>query len=320
MAQKLVLVVVDGMTPAAFERAVEGGRAPALSFLAEHGDYRQATSVFPSLTPVCLTSIASGAGPGRASHPLARLVEPAGAPDRRVRLLLRRPARGRALAVAARPDLQHERTPPRARRGDDLRGARGRRPGRGRREHHLLPRPPPLSHDASRRQPRRLRAASFLLLRPVRVGPDGSAVRGTQPPRGLGRRVRRRGRALARHARRLRLPRLLPLRTSTSPRTRAARTARRPTMRSSRPTRRSARCSRRRAGRTSSSSATPSCSSPITARPPSSTPRAWRSRSRISRGRSSSTASNRGGSGLPPPRRADGRCGAGAAAGRLPGD
>ena len=64
MAQKLVLVVVDGMTPAAFERAIESGRAPALSFLAEHGDYRQATSVFPSLTPVCLTSIATGAGPG----------------------------------------------------------------------------------------------------------------------------------------------------------------------------------------------------------------------------------------------------------------
>src|SRR6266516_6827700 len=64
MPQKLVLVVVDGMTPAAFERAVESGRAPALGFLAEHGEYRQATSVFPSLTPVCLTSIATGAGPG----------------------------------------------------------------------------------------------------------------------------------------------------------------------------------------------------------------------------------------------------------------
>ena len=64
MPRKLVLVVVDGMTPAAFERAVESGRAPALAFLAERGDYRQATSVFPSLTPVCLTSIATGAGPG----------------------------------------------------------------------------------------------------------------------------------------------------------------------------------------------------------------------------------------------------------------
>jgi hypothetical protein len=64
MAKKLVLIVVDGMTPAAFERAVDSGRAPALSFLAEHGDYRQATSVFPSLTPVCISSIATGAGPG----------------------------------------------------------------------------------------------------------------------------------------------------------------------------------------------------------------------------------------------------------------
>jgi predicted AlkP superfamily pyrophosphatase or phosphodiesterase len=64
MPRKLVLIVIDGMTPAAFERAVESGRAPALSFLAEHGDYRRATSVFPSLTPVCLTSIAAGAGPG----------------------------------------------------------------------------------------------------------------------------------------------------------------------------------------------------------------------------------------------------------------
>jgi predicted AlkP superfamily pyrophosphatase or phosphodiesterase len=64
MAKKLVLIVVDGMTPTAFERALESGRAPALSFLAEHGDYRQATSVFPSLTPVCITSIATGAGPG----------------------------------------------------------------------------------------------------------------------------------------------------------------------------------------------------------------------------------------------------------------
>jgi hypothetical protein len=64
MPSKVVLIVVDGMTPAAFERAVEGDRAPALSFLAEHAEYRQATSVFPSLTPVCLTSIATGAGPG----------------------------------------------------------------------------------------------------------------------------------------------------------------------------------------------------------------------------------------------------------------
>src|SRR5438067_8163916 len=63
MPRKLVLIVIAGLTPAAFERAVESG-APALSFLAEHGAYWKATSVFPSLTPVCLTSIATGAGPG----------------------------------------------------------------------------------------------------------------------------------------------------------------------------------------------------------------------------------------------------------------
>ena len=62
-AKKLVLIVVDGMTPAAFERAVESGRAPALAELAGHGEYGRATSVFPSLTPVCLSAIATGAGP-----------------------------------------------------------------------------------------------------------------------------------------------------------------------------------------------------------------------------------------------------------------
>ncbi|MGH3008047.1 MAG: alkaline phosphatase family protein [Gaiellaceae bacterium] len=63
MPKKLVLIVIDGMTPDAFERAVEGGHAPALAFLGAHGDYRRATSVFPSLTPVCISSIATGAGP-----------------------------------------------------------------------------------------------------------------------------------------------------------------------------------------------------------------------------------------------------------------
>ncbi len=62
MNKKLILIVVDGMTPATFERAVAGG-APALALLAQHGTYRRATSVFPSLTPVCLSSIVTGGGP-----------------------------------------------------------------------------------------------------------------------------------------------------------------------------------------------------------------------------------------------------------------
>ena len=63
MPRKLVLVVIDGLTPAAFEAAVASGDAPALGLLHEAGTYRRAVSTFPSLTPVCLSSIATGAHP-----------------------------------------------------------------------------------------------------------------------------------------------------------------------------------------------------------------------------------------------------------------
>ncbi|HWH54325.1 MAG TPA: alkaline phosphatase family protein [Gaiellaceae bacterium] len=63
MLKKLVLIVIDGLTPDAFERAIEGDRAPALRFLAENGKYRRGVSTFPSLTPVCLSSIATGSHP-----------------------------------------------------------------------------------------------------------------------------------------------------------------------------------------------------------------------------------------------------------------
>jgi len=55
----VVLVVIDGLTPSMFEAA----DTPAIRFLAEHGTYRRATSTFPSLTPVCLSSIATGSHP-----------------------------------------------------------------------------------------------------------------------------------------------------------------------------------------------------------------------------------------------------------------
>jgi hypothetical protein len=61
--KKLILVVIDGLTPEVFEDAVETGAAPALAFLAANGSYRRGVSTFPSLTPVCLSSIATGAHP-----------------------------------------------------------------------------------------------------------------------------------------------------------------------------------------------------------------------------------------------------------------
>ena len=63
MPEKLVLIVIDGLTPAMLERAVESEEVPALRFLLDHGSYRRAVSTFPSLTPVCLASIATGAHP-----------------------------------------------------------------------------------------------------------------------------------------------------------------------------------------------------------------------------------------------------------------
>ncbi|HYZ18271.1 MAG TPA: alkaline phosphatase family protein [Gaiellaceae bacterium] len=62
-AKKLVLIVIDGLTPTVLEQAVEERTAPALAFLAAHGDYRRAVTTFPSLTPVCLSSLATGAHP-----------------------------------------------------------------------------------------------------------------------------------------------------------------------------------------------------------------------------------------------------------------
>ncbi|MGZ4388158.1 MAG: alkaline phosphatase family protein [Gaiellaceae bacterium] len=63
MPRKAILIVIDGLTPQAFEAAVESGSAPALAVLAREGEYRRAVSTFPSLTPVCLSAIATGAHP-----------------------------------------------------------------------------------------------------------------------------------------------------------------------------------------------------------------------------------------------------------------
>jgi predicted AlkP superfamily pyrophosphatase or phosphodiesterase len=60
---KTILIVIDGLAAAAFEAAVEDGHAPTLALLAREGRYRRAVSSFPSLTPVCLSTLASGAGP-----------------------------------------------------------------------------------------------------------------------------------------------------------------------------------------------------------------------------------------------------------------
>jgi Type I phosphodiesterase / nucleotide pyrophosphatase len=60
---KLVLVVIDGLTPSMLEGSLGTAVAPTLTALAERGELMRATTTFPSLTPVCLSLIATGAHP-----------------------------------------------------------------------------------------------------------------------------------------------------------------------------------------------------------------------------------------------------------------
>lgn len=63
-ARKLVLAVIDAMKPAMLERALASGRAPTLQAIVERGCLvDDCVAAFPSVTPVCSASIATGAGP-----------------------------------------------------------------------------------------------------------------------------------------------------------------------------------------------------------------------------------------------------------------
>ena len=68
--KKLVLAVIDAMKPAMLERAIATGRAPTLQLLIERGHYvDDCVAAFPSVTPVCAASIATGTGPGEHEIP-----------------------------------------------------------------------------------------------------------------------------------------------------------------------------------------------------------------------------------------------------------
>jgi hypothetical protein len=58
-SRRAILILIDGLTPS----MLEATDAPTLRFLLDNGSYRRALSTFPSLTPVCLASIATGGHP-----------------------------------------------------------------------------------------------------------------------------------------------------------------------------------------------------------------------------------------------------------------
>jgi Type I phosphodiesterase / nucleotide pyrophosphatase len=62
--KKLVLAVIDALSPDALDRTVADDRAPVLAELLRRGDYvRDCVSTFPSLTPVAASAITTGLGP-----------------------------------------------------------------------------------------------------------------------------------------------------------------------------------------------------------------------------------------------------------------
>jgi len=62
--KKLVLVVIDALKPAMLDRAIAVGRAPALEQVLQRGAYvDDCVAAFPSVTPVCAATIATGTGP-----------------------------------------------------------------------------------------------------------------------------------------------------------------------------------------------------------------------------------------------------------------
>lgn len=59
--QRLLLAVIDGCKPSMLDRAIEQGEAPALKAIRERGaQVSSLCAAFPSVTPVCATSIATG--------------------------------------------------------------------------------------------------------------------------------------------------------------------------------------------------------------------------------------------------------------------
>jgi hypothetical protein len=64
--QKVVYIIVDGMSTTAFEQVTASGRAPAFQFLKERSSYvRDSTAVWPTITPAATSSLVTGATPAR---------------------------------------------------------------------------------------------------------------------------------------------------------------------------------------------------------------------------------------------------------------
>ena len=182
MPKKLVLIVVDGMTPEAFEHAVESGRAPALALP------RARTASTAARRPSSRRSRRSASARSRPAPAPTSITSPRSSWwNRQEKRIVEYGSSFAALRKAGFSQAvvdtivnMNERHLV-ARRDDGVRGARGRGLRRRRDQHHVLPRPAPPPADRSRAAARGARAEPLLLLQPLRVGPDGRAVRRPRP-------------------------------------------------------------------------------------------------------------------------------------------
>ena len=237
--KKLILAVIDGLTPATLEARSRAAARPRSRCSPTHGRYGRAVSTFPSLTPVCISSIATGGHPD--VHHIPHLVWYHRGERRIVEYGSSFGAIRAAGTIRSLRDTIFEMNRAHLARDavDGVRVARGRGPAaaainltcyRGR-TRHLPTRARACPPGATGRAGSSTTASSSRT-RPARRSPCATASGGSD------RRLRGRGRALARHPRRLRLPRLLPL--GLRLRLARARAGRRSRRRSSAPTRRGA--------------------------------------------------------------------------------
>ena len=139
--QKLILVVIDGLTPAVFEDAVETGERPGALVPGRNGSYRRGGLDVPLADAGLPLLDRDRRAPRRA--PASRTSSGTTAEERRLVeygssfAAVRAAGTTRSLLDAI---FNMNERAPRAGRRDGLRGARGRGPDRGRGQHHLLPR------------------------------------------------------------------------------------------------------------------------------------------------------------------------------------
>lgn len=63
VSKKVIYIIIDSFHPRALDICHRQGKIPALSFLIENGTLDHCVSVFPTMSPVCICTLTTGAAP-----------------------------------------------------------------------------------------------------------------------------------------------------------------------------------------------------------------------------------------------------------------